>query len=37
MLVSIIGIAVLCVVNIWVRYSAHQQGLDSLPTGPMGS
>ena len=37
MLASIIGIAALCAVNIWVRYSVHRQGLDSLPTGPRGS
>jgi hypothetical protein len=37
MFVTMIGIAALCAVNIWVRYSAHRQGLDSLPTGLMGS
>lgn len=37
MFASLLGIAALCAANIWVRYSAHRQGLDSLPTGPLGS
>ncbi len=37
MFASLIGLAVLCAVNIWVRHSAHRQRLDSLPSGPLGS
>ena len=32
-----VGIAVLFALNLFVRGAAHGQGLDRLPTGPLGS
>ena len=37
MLAFVVGVAVICAVNLWVSRSAHEQGLDLLPTGPLGS
>jgi hypothetical protein len=37
MFAFVIGVAAICAVNVWVSRSAHEEGLDLLPTGPLGS
>lgn len=37
MFAFILGVAVICAANLWVSQAAHKQGLDHLPTGPLGS
>jgi len=37
MLAFLVGVAAIGAVNLWVSRSVHRQGLDLLPTGPLGS
>jgi len=37
MFAFLVGVSAICAVNLWVSRSAHHQGLDLLPTGPLGS